>query len=101
MKKDRVLCKLSELGYIKDVNNVSLRVDEIEKVYLKETYQLRLTISEERSNEEAIKFCKKYLQNIEKCKGKKILSILIRTDDSSRSYFSDENMEIIWATTID
>jgi len=98
--KEYIKNKLLELGFI-DIdfyNDISsIRIDEMDKDYLIELYQLRVKINTEKSNQEGIEFSNEYLRKLSECDGDKLLSILLKTNNNiSKSFFSDREMSFFW-----
>ncbi|WP_343687648.1 hypothetical protein [Chryseobacterium gleum] len=97
--EEYIKIKLLELGLI-DVefynNIISVRIDEIDKDYLKELYQLRMNINIEKKNQEGADFSKEYLSKILASEGDKLLSIIIKTSNTSKSFFSNKDMSFFW-----
>lgn len=88
--------KLLEKGLI-EKSSTDLRIDVLEKKYLQGIYQLRLENSTEMLNQSGIDFCRYYLDNLQKIKGNNILSISFKKDSGEmKSFFSDEDLQIIW-----
>jgi hypothetical protein len=97
--RQTIIDKSIELGLIDktDIPKISIFVDELDKSYLREVYQLRLEMNINKNNQEGIEFCNEYLHNIEQCKGEKLISILMRIDSIKKvSFFSDISLSVIW-----
>jgi hypothetical protein len=95
--KEYVLNMLVKKGFI-EIYDAQLKFsfNEMSKIRIYELYLLRLEISQEQNDLDAIEFCEHYLSNISKCKGEKIFSFSIEKNGSVVNYLSDEKMEIIW-----